>query len=160
MKKKTNRKRIIVLIIVIVLILIGYFVFDLLKNNDKEKNVKIIATKIVTEDEQEENITYTIEIEDNLIQVIEKTIEYETEQKAKLEYNRYETINEYELRGLQLELKNKKLIIIMTENQFFQDIEYNEEDNIILISKDGEQKEIINQEKVKELLQKQEYIVK
>lgn len=159
--KKGSKKKIIVLIVLVILILtITYFIFDILKKNTKQEDIKIVATKIVEENRQKEITTYTIKIKDYNIESIIKEIIFETEEKAKSEYNKYEIINEYEQREIGLELNKKKLILTMPEKQFKYDIEYKEEYSTTIMTQLGEQKEIINQEKVKELLLQQGYEIK
>lgn len=158
--KKKGKRIILLIILVILMLIIAYFAFDILKNNSKQEDTKIVATKIVEENKQKEITTYIIKIKDYNIESIIKEIIFETEEEAKLEYNKYETINKYEQRGIGLELKKEKLILTMPEKQFKYDIEYKEEYSTTVITQLGEQKEIINQEKVKELLLQQGYEIK
>ena len=72
----------------------------------------------------------------------------------------YETINSCENKGFELELKGKKLIITMPEKTFKEDIQYNVQRDMTLITKDGEQKKVIDIEAVKEALENQGYTIK
>lgn len=160
MKKKPSKK-IVILIIAIILIIVGVFTFFILNNIEKNKNTKIIATKVlITEYGQEQQIKYTIKIKDYDMQSAVKEITFKTEQEAKLEYDRYEIINKYEKREIGLELKKEKLILTMPEEQFLIDIEYDTENDTAIISQVGKDKTIINQEELKKCLINQGYEVK
>lgn len=160
MKKKINKKRILVIILLLILIPIGYFIVDLLKSNDEYKNIKIIAIKKITENEQTQKITYTIKIKDYNIESTTKEIKFETKEQAQLEYERYQIINEYENKGWNLQIKNKKITLIMTEEQFKEDIEYDKQNSITYMNTGGEQKEIISQEELTQTLTEQGYTIK
>lgn len=160
MKKKINKKIILVIILLLILIPIGYFIVDLLKSNDEYKNIKIIAIKKITENEQTQKITYTIKIKDYNIESTTKEIKFETKEQAQLEYERYQIINEYENKGWNLQIKNKKITLIMTEEQFKEDIEYDKQNSITYMNTGGEQKEIISQEELTQTLTEQGYTIK
>ena len=59
-----------------------------------------------------------------------------------------------------MQIKKKKLTILMTEDQFREDIEYDESKNIRLIDSTGEQKEIMDQEEIINALIEQGYTIK
>ena len=91
---------------------------------------------------------------------IQKEITFDTEEQAQLEYERYQIINKYERKNLNVQIKKKKLTILMTEDQFREDVEYDESKNIRLIDSTGEQKEIMDQEEIINALVKQGYTIK
>lgn len=158
MKKKINKKRILIIILLLILILVGYFIFNALRNNS-EANTKIIAIKEITENERTQKITYTIKIKDYLIETATKEIKFKTKEQAQLEYNRYEIINKYERREIGLELKGKKLTLTMPETQLLQDIEFNTKRKII-VTENGEEIEFIDQQDLKDCLKNQGYTIK
>lgn len=159
MKKKINKKRILIILLLLILIFVGYFIFNALKNNN-EANTKIIAIKEITEDEQTKEIKYTIKIKDYLIETATKEIKFETEEQAQLEYERYQIINAFENKGWNLQIKNKKITIVMTEERFKEDIEYDKQNSTTYINATGEQKEIINKDEIINLLNNQDYTIK
>ncbi len=161
-KKKGKVKKIILLILLVIIItLITMFLINVLRptNETETKNDKITAIKTERYFNQEEEIKYEIVVKDYKLQKIKKTLSFKTEDEAKLEYNKYETINKYERRNIGLELKGKKLILDMPEDQFFEDIGYNIEDNTILIT-DGNKEELVNLEAVRTALRNQGYTIK
>ena len=161
MNKKVKKKTVIMLLIVLIILIIVVNMYLILRNNNKDKSSTIIATKIITgEDENVKRIKYKIEIQNYNIENVEKEITFETKEQAQLEYERYKTINEYERKNLNVQVKNKKLTILMTEEQFKEDIEYDEESNITMVSESGQIKKIINQSKVINILNEQGYTIK
>lgn len=157
MKKNINKKRILVIILLLILIFVGYFIFNALKNNS-EANTKIIARKTLIEDKQD--LIYTIKIKDYNIESATKEIKFETEEQAQLEYERYQIINKYENKGWNLQIKNKKVTIFMTGEQFKDDIEYDKRNSITYINAGGEQKEMISQDEIIKALEEQGYTIK
>lgn len=157
--KKTIWKKIIkvlgIIFILVIALIIAMLIKSILKN--ETKNNKIVATKI--ENEQNIKIKYTIKINDYEIESAIKEIKFETKQEAEAEYNRYKIINKYERREIGLQLKNKKLVLTMPENQLLQDIEYNKE-KIITLTDDGREIETINQNELKQCLINKGYIIK
>ena len=157
MHKKSKVKK-IVWVILIVLIVIFSLILTIRK---KDENKTIIATKTISyANESEENTKYKIKIKDYDIENIQKEITFDTEEQAQLEYERYQIINKYERKNLNVQINKKKLTILMTEDQFKEDIEYNEQKNITYINSEGEQKEIINQEEIINALIEQGYTIK
>lgn len=154
-KRPKRIKRIILLIILLfILILSAYAIYSIFK--DELKNNTIIAIKETIEDEQQQEIKYIIKIKNYEIESAIKEITFKSKQEAQSEYNRYEIINEYEERKLGLNQKGKKLKLLMPENELLQDIECSQ-DKIIVVTKNGEEKEIINQEELKKCLIEQGY---
>ena len=157
MHKKSKVKK-MVWVILIVLIVIFSLILTIRK---KDENKTIIATKTIPyANESEENTKYKIKIKDYDIENIQKEITFDTEDQAQLEYERYQIINKYERKNLNVQIKKKKLTILMTEDQFKEDIEYDEQKNITYINSEGEQKEIINQEEIINALIEQGYTIK
>ena len=161
MNKKVRKKTVIMLLIVLIILIIVVNMYLILRNNNKDKSSTIIATKIITsEDENVKRIKYKIEIQNYNIENIEKEITFKDEEQAQQEYKRYEIINEYERKNLNVQINKKKLTILMTEEQFKEDIEYDEQKNITYISSEGEQKEIMSQGEIINALAKQGYTIK
>ena len=151
-------KRSVLLIFLVILIAFTVFSIYCTFRNVKKSNT-IIATKIVTENEQEQKIKYTIKIKNYEIQSAIKELTFKTKEEAQAQYNRYETINLYERREIGLELKGKKLILTMPIKQLTQDIEWNE-NKIIIQTKNGQEKETIDQIELKKCLIDQGYEIK
>lgn len=159
MHKKFKIKK-IMLAILMVLILIAISIIILI-NRENKGNTTIIATKSVSDESKaEKEIKYEIKINDYTIENIEKELTFETKEKAQLEYDKYQIINKYERKNLNVQIKKKKLTILMTEDQFREDVEYDESKNIRLIDSTGEQKEIMDQEEIINALIKQGYTIK
>lgn len=159
MHKKFKIKK-IMLAILMVLILIAISIIILI-NRENKGNTTIIATKSVSDESKaEKEIKYEIKINDYTIENIEKELTFETKEKAQLEYEKYQIINEFERKNLNVQIKKKKLTIIMTEEQFKEDIEYDEQKNITYINPAGEQKEIMSKEEIINALTKQGYVIK
>lgn len=159
MHKKFKIKK-IMLVILMVLILIAISIIILI-NRENKGNTTIIATKSVSDESKaEKEIKYEIKINDYTIENIEKELTFETKEKAQLEYDKYQIINEFERKNLNVQIKKKKLTIIMTEEQFKEDIEYDEQKNITYINPAGEQKEIMSKEEIINALTKQGYVIK
>lgn len=155
-----SKKKLIVLIGVIIFVTaITTFMIGTIKSINKEENCVIVATKDDEENFQNE-IKYKIKIKNYDIESVQKEITFDTEEQAQLEYQRYEIINEFERKNLNVQIKKKKLTIQMTEEQFKEDIEYDEQKNITYINSEGEQKEIMNQEEIINALVKQGYTIK
>lgn len=159
--KKTKKilSRIIFIIIGIILLLTILFVINLSRPSSFEENT-IVATKVEQYNGRDKKIKYEIKIKDYDLQSIIKTIEFDLEDTAQMEYEYYEFINKYERRNIGLELKGKKLILTMPEEQFKEDIGYDDIDNTNFTTAKGERKEIINQDALKETLRKQGYTIK
>ena len=159
MHKKLKIKKII-LAILIVLILIAISIIILI-NRDNNGNTTIIATKSISDESKaEKEMKYEIKINDYTIESIEKELTFETKEKAQLEYDKYQIINEYERKDINVQIKKKKLLMLMTEDQFKEDIGYDEENNITSMTQTGEQKEIMDQEEIINDLVKQGYTIK
>lgn len=126
----------------------------------EDKNNKIVAEKNEIEGKSEKKIKYTIKFKDYNIQEIVKTIECDEKDIAQIEYNRYQIINEFESKGYQLEMKNKTIKMILTQELFVEDIEYDETKNITLIAENGKQTKIVNQEEIINCLINQGYTIK
>lgn len=162
-EKNQNKKRIlpkvILIVLGIVLLLTIIFVINLFKPSSSEQNT-IIATKVEEYNGNNIEIKYEITIKNYDLQSAIKTIEFYFEDTAQMEYEYYEFINKYERRNIGLELKGKKLILTMPEEQFKEDIGYDDINNTNFTSAEGEQKEIINQNALKDALRKQGYTIK
>lgn len=156
--KKNKALKILSLILAIIIVIItSIFIYSMLFTN-KTKNNTITAVKtITTEYGQNQEVKYTIKIKDYKLESAVKEITFQTEEEANLEYNRYQIINEYEVREIGLELNNKKLILTMPEKQFKLDINYKNRSNLIY---EGEEDEQINQEELKQCLIDQDYQIK
>ena len=160
MHKKLKMKE-IVLVVLFTIILIGTLLLILEIKKDDKKNTTILADKIIyAENEVDEKVKYKIQIKNYDIESIQKEITFDTEEQAQLEYERYQIINKYERKNLNVQVKNKKLTILMTEEQFKEDIEYDEQKNIMYINTAGEQKEIMSKEEIINALVKQGYTIK
>lgn len=159
MKKKVDKKRLIILIVlIIILVIIARFIYSL-SNNEEEENTITAIKVIFEENEQNLDIKCIIKIKDYNIERAIKEITFENEQEAELKYRVYQTVNEYERKGLELELKKKQIIITMTEEQLLQELEY-EKKKTILKTENGEEKEIIDQNELKQCLINKGYIIK
>jgi hypothetical protein len=159
MKIKSRKKIILVIIFTIILISVTLLILEIKKDNNK--TTTILANKIIyNNDEINEKIKYKIKIKNYDIESVQKEITFDTEEQAQQEYERYEIINEYERKNLNVQIKKKKLTIQMTEEQFKEDIEYDEKKNITYISSEGEQKEIMSQGEIINALVKQGYTIK
>lgn len=156
-----NKKRLIILIVVVILITaIATLMIGTIKNISKEeKSCVIVATKKDEENFQNE-LKYKIQIKNYDIENIEKEITFKDEEQAQSEYARYNIINAFGGENLNVQIKKEKLIILMTEEQFKEDIEYDEQKNITHINSSGEQKEIMSQEEIINALIKQGYTIK
>lgn len=156
-----NKKKLIILIVVVILITaITIFRMCAIKSiNKEEKNCVVVATKDDEENFQDK-IKYKIQIKNYDIENIQKEITFDSEQQAQSEYARYNIINAFGGENLNVQIKKKKLTIIMTEEQFKEDIEYDEQKNITYINSAGEQKEIMSKEEIINALTKQGYTIK
>lgn len=147
-------------LVIFLFILIAFVVFSIYCTfRDVKKFNTIKATKILTENGQEQKIKYTIKIKNYEIQSAIKEFTFKTKEEAQAQYNRYEIINAYERREIGLELKGKKLILTMPIKQLIQDIEWNE-NKIIIQTKNGQEKETIDQIELKKCLIDQGYEIK
>ena len=153
-KKKKTKTIALVILISIALISICLLI---IKNKDDEKNIKIVATKSSTDGSE---LKYKIQIKNYDIENIEKEITFKDEEQAQSEYARYNIINAFGGENLNVQIRKEKLIILMTEEQFKEDIEYDEQKNITHINSSGEQKEIMSQEEIINALVKQGYTIK
>lgn len=160
--QKGKKKKIIIAIILLVIILAAAIAGTIyyLRYVDHTKNTKIVATKTVTENEQTKEIKYTIKVKNYEIVNVEKEIAFNSKEEAQEEYDRYQTINQNERRGIQAELKKKKVIITMTEEEFKEDIGYEKEYKIRITTETGEEKDIIDQGFLVLQLQDQGYTIK
>lgn len=156
-KPKKIIKAIFLITILFILAVVSYSIY--LTSQERKGNNTIIAIKEITENEQTQKITYTIKIKDYNIESAIKEIKFETEEQAQAEYYKYEILNKYERREIGEELKGKKLILTMPENQLLQDIECNTNRKLI-ITESGEEVEIIDQQELKDSLKKQGYTIK
>ena len=160
MHKKLKMKE-IVLVVLFTIILIGTLLLILEIKKDDKKNTTILADKIIyAENEVDEKVKYKIQIKNYDIESIQKERTFDTEEQAQLEYERYQIINKYERKNLNVQIKKEKLTILMTEEQFKEDIEYDERKNITYINTAGEQKEIMSKEEIINALVKQGYTIK
>ena len=149
------KKKIIIMIFAIIMFCVLYLIFShFIENDDSE----IITA--VKKDENGEQISYIIEEKNRELIKITKQIKCESKGQAENEKQKYETINEFEYRGIGIELKGKTLILLIPQSYFEDEIGYQEYDKITQVEANGEQKELINIEKVKELLQNQGYTIK
>lgn len=156
--KKNKTLKILILILAITIVIITSIFIYLMLFTNKTKNNTITAIKtITTEYGQNQEVKYTIEIKNYKIESVVKEITFQTKEEANLEYNRYQIINEYEVREIGLELNNKKLILTMPDKQFKLDINYKNRSNLIY---EGEEDEQINQEELKQCLIEQDYQIK
>lgn len=159
MKKKVDKKRLIILIVLmIILVIIARSIYSL-SNNEEEENTITAIKVIFEENEQNLDIKCIIKIKDYNIERAIKEITFENEQEAELKYRVYQTVNEYERKGLELELKKKQIIITMTEEQLLQELEYKKQ-KTIMKTENGEEKEIIDQNELKQCLINKGYIIK
>ena len=159
MKKKVDKKRLIILIVLmIILVIIARSIYSL-SNNEEEENTITAIKVIFEENEQNLDIKCIIKIKDYNIERAIKEITFENEQEAELKYRVYQTVNEYERKGLELELKKKQIIITMTEEQLLQELEYKKQKTITK-TENGEEKEIIDQNELKQCLINKGYIIK
>lgn len=156
-RKKAIKRSILLIFLFLIIAFITLSVYFTFK--DVKKTNSITATKIVTENEQEQKIKYTIKIKNYEIQSAIKELTFKTKEEAQQEYNRYEIINAYERREIGLELKGKKLILTMPIKQLTQDIEWNE-NKIIIQTKNGQEIETIDQIELKKCLIDQGYEIK
>lgn len=155
-----KRKLIIVLItILIIMALLALAYIFIFRNLKSDENI-VTAFKTITEEDEEQKIEYTIEIDGYTIKNIQKEIKYGSKEKAESEYNRYEIINNYENKGMEIKLKNKTLTLILTEEVFLDEIGYTKKDNIKLISNGGDVEKVIDKQRVIELLEEQGYTIK
>lgn len=155
-----KRKKILIklsIILLIILLILGIAIYCL--HNFKKNQSELIRAIKNIENEKKE-VCYTLEIKDYAMLNIQKEITFDTEEQAQLEYERYQIINKYERKNLNVQIKKKKLTILMTEDQFREDIEYDESKNIRLIDSTGEQKEIMDQEEIINVLIEQGYTIK
>ena len=123
-------------------------------------NGTVIAVKKVTEFEQTKEVKYKLNIENYDIASVQKEIKFSSKEEAEQESKVYETINEYEARGIGIEIKNKILKLEMPINYFEEEIGYNEKNNIKFQTQEGEKKEIIDILEVVDLLKEQGYTIK
>lgn len=162
MKKNKSRKRIILISILIIILMILIFptLFVLIFSNTSG-TYKVVATKIINEDEQKQKIKYTIKFKNYEIESAIKEIKCNTLEEVQREYSLYKIINDNEDRGFELELKKKTLTVKMNQSQFLKDIEYDEMDDLITVYDENNQtKLIVDQIKMKECLQQQGYLIK
>lgn len=157
MRKKSKVKKMVWAILIVLIVILSLILII----REKDENKAIIATKTFSNtNELGEKTKYKIKIKNYDIERVQKEITFDTEEQAQLEYQRYEIINKYERKNLNVQIKKKKLTIQMTEEQFKEDIEYDEQKNITYINSEGEQKEIMNQEEIINALAKQGYTIK
>ena len=155
---KTIKKSILLLFLLFLIIFIIFFIYC--GFIDIEKDNTIIATKVlVTENGQEQKIKYTIKIRNYEIESAIKEIQYEEKIIAKVEYERYETINIAERKGIDLKIKGKKIILNMPEKELREDLEYTKR-KLIITTKSGEEKKILEQDEIKRCLLNQGYKIK
>lgn len=157
--KKKKKMLIILLTVIIIILAIGVALYYVNKTDRDEKEL-IKATKNIENEYEKKEVCYGIEMKDYEVLNIQKEITFDTEEQAQLEYERYQIINKYERKNLNVQIKKKKLTILMTEDQFREDVEYDESKNIRLIDSTGEQKEIMDQEEIINALVKQGYTIK
>ena len=157
--KKKKKMLIILLTVIIIILAIGVALYYVNKTNKDEKEL-IKATKNIENEYEKKEVCYEIEMKDYEVLNIQKEITFDTKEQAQLEYERYQIINKYERKNLNVQIKKEKLTIIMTEEQFKEDIEYDERKNITYINTAGEQKEIMSKEEMINALIKQGYTIK
>lgn len=157
MRKKSKVKKMVWAILIVLIVILSLILII----REKDENKAIIATKTFSNtNELGEKTKYKIKIKNYDIESVQKEITFDTEEQAQCEYQRYEIINEFERKNLNVQIKKKKLTIQMTEEQFKEDIEYDEQKNITYINSEGEQKEIMNQEEIINALAKKGYTIK
>lgn len=153
-----NKTIIVVATLVFVLLICIYSYFRSFAK--KDENISLTATKSVQENGESYKIKYKIKIKDYIMKSAIKEITFETEEKAQLEYNKYNIINEYERKGYEVQIKNKTLTLNLTQELFIEDIEYDTASNIILVDKNNQETEILNQEEIINALINQGYEIK
>ena len=134
------------------------YLYSLLNNNNKKRDTTIVGIKIENQDNNQKSIKYEIRIKNYNIETVKKIVKMQDKDLAQLEYDRYNIIKEYENKDLEIEIKGKKVVIDVPEDVFLEEIGYDSKRNITYISDDGE-KEIINQNAIKELLREQGYTI-
>lgn len=155
----SKKGKIVLISIIILILLFGIFIY--IKSINKEGNIKIIATKTIQqENELSKDIKYTIRIKNYKIVDIEKEIIFSSKEQAEQEFNRYQIINKSENKNLGVKVKNKKLILTMTEKQFIEDVQYKQEGNVTISAATGERKQVIEQNELVNFLKKEGYNVK
>lgn len=156
-----KRRLIILLVLILIILAVSAFAYIFFSNNLKEDEKEtIIATKTSEEDEKKTEIKYTVEIKEYKIESIKKEIVYDNREKAQIEYERIQTINDHEQKNIKAEVKNKKLMVTIPEDVFLEEIEYDEKDNITMISSSGEPIQIVDQDAILQALQQQGYSIK
>lgn len=159
-KKKFNLKILIIIIILIIVASIIWFIkTNIYETSEAEENA-IVATKIEEYNGKNKTTTYKIQIKDFEISNITKEIEYPSKQEAKIEYETYEQIDLYEKKGVDVELKGKKLVFKIPKERYQDEIGYSEEDKELLILDNNELKEIIGKDAVINALIKREFTIK
>lgn len=153
-----NRKKLIILVIISIIIMLIVYLYSLLNNNNKKRDTTIVGIKIENQDNNQKSIKYEIRIKNYNIETVKKIVKMQDKDLAQLEYDRYNIIKEYENKDLEIEIKGKKVVIDVPEDVFLEEIGYDSKRNITYISDDGE-KEIINQNAIKELLREQGYTI-
>ena len=157
-KKKSKKFKIVKLILLIILIL--FIVVTVILNIKRQFNPSTQEKNTITATKKEENYgttTYEIEVENYDISKIKKTIEFSTYRDAKALYGNYELEKEY--KNYELELKDKKVIVTMPKDVFLEEINYNYDRNVILVS-NGQNVERVSQEEIINALTNQGYTVK
>lgn len=157
-KKKRIIKNIVLIILLIIIIVASSFIYSIFRNTNK--NNKITAIKTISEDGQNKTIEYTIKIKDYEIINIEKGISFDTKEEAQFEYGKYQIINKFERKEIQAQVKKKKVILTMTEEQFKEDIQYEKEYKVMITTKEGEKKEVLDQSFLIKFLREQGYEIK
>ena len=159
-KEKSRRKKIIIkLFIIILLILLILFIANGLKS-DKNDSSKIIATKVEQVYDKKTVTNYEIKIKDFNLGSIKKTIEFNSDIVAQAEFKNLEYLNKNLDNILQIELKKKKIVLVMPADYFLEEIGYENDYNILLINDDNSEKRVINQDKIKELLANKGFEIK
>lgn len=161
MKAKLNKKRIIVFSIILILILLtiaSYFIF--IKNKHTDESNVIVATKIEEKEGKKIELKYKIEIENYDLSKIEKTLTFETEEDAKIQYEIYKIINENQRKGMELVQDKKKVTIIMPVELFEEEINYKNENTLKYQDENGETCRIISQNELTQTLTEQSYTIK
>lgn len=161
MKAKLNKKRIIVFSIILILILLtiaSYFIF--IKNKHTDESNVIVATKIEEKEGKKIELKYKIEIENYDLSKIEKTLTFETEEDAKIQYEIYKIINENQRKGMELVQDKKKVTIIMPVELFEEEINYKNENTLKYQDENGETCRIISQNELTQTLTEQGYTIK
>ena len=161
-KNKKKNKRILSFCVILIILIILVCCYLFLNGNKASKfvNGKRVAVKEITEFDETKKITYELEIKNYDLVSVQKEINFNSKEEAEAESKTYETINEYEQRGIEIKVKGKTLVLKMPVSYFEYEINYKEENDITFKTDDGKERKTVNISLVKELLQEQGYTIK